>query len=341
MKLELNMAVCGQGALTPNGTGVSSLLSREPWKTTQTASAGNPGSSHPTFRVDLGSDPLKRWQMEPRLRRASPIALYMAEAASQAMAGLGDAPRDRVGIVAALFTGSLAFSQRFFQDVITDGQKFASPAIFPETVFNSPLSHLASILNIPGACYAIVGDESAWVTAILAAAAWLRSGSMDHVLVVGAEEMAPIALNAYAASGWFHPGRSFIPSEGAGALLLRSAKNGDRLIIRTAADGFTYRSRREAASAATACMEMSPVKLPVFHSAQHNWMASLETKATASRKSLPDEQLPYCGEAFTASAAWHTLRAISLLGDAHPGILQPVWGQTQQISSLELSIRRD
>jgi hypothetical protein len=56
------------------------------------------------------------------------------------------------------------------------------------------------------------------------------------------------------------------------------------------------------------------------------------------RVPLPDQ--PYLGEAFTASAAWHTLRALNCLGPNHPGILLPVWGLNHQIGLLELEIRK-
>lgn len=316
MKLNLNLAVCGQGAVTPAGIGVAPLVASEPWKETPMSPVGNPGRTYPTFRVNLQSAALKRWQMEPRLRRASPLAIFMAEAASQALADAGDVPRERIGIVAAFFTGSLVYSQRFFQGIINEGQKFASPSLFPETVFNSPLSHLASILKIPGACYAIVGDESAWVTAIMTAATWLRTGVADRVLVVGAEELAPIALDAYESARWLRPGGGFIPSEGAGALLLREAEDGDRLVIPSAFDGHTYRTRREAAEARAAVMREVP----------------------SSFKIAETDRFPDCGEAFAASAAWHTIRALSLLHTGSPRLFMPVCGRTQQISALEFSL---
>ena len=77
--------------------------------------------------------------------------------------------------------------------------------------------------------------------------------------------------------------------------------------------------------------------LPIFRTAQQNWVGPLETKALANRAIAPD--VPYLGEAFTASAAWHTLRALHAIDSQVPQLLLPVWGLNHQLGLLKL-VRR-
>ena len=101
-------------------------------------------------------------------------------------------------------------SRRFVRD-----KSAASPALFPETVYNSPLSHVASVLGINGAAYAVVGDETAWLEALRVGATWLALDQVDGVVVVAAEEIDIISVEAFALSGWFQKNAAFRPSEGA------------------------------------------------------------------------------------------------------------------------------
>ena len=179
----------------------------------------DPRRTVPVRRVDLGA--LQRWSLEPRLRRASPLALLLADAAQQALAKAPAIPRDRLGLVAALGTGSIALSRRFYTHTLAKGRAQAAPAVFPETVYNSPVSHVAALLGITGACYTLVGDESAWVEALRVAQAWLARETVDAVLVLGGEELDGIALEAYARFGWFR--RGVVATEGAGAVLVGRA----------------------------------------------------------------------------------------------------------------------
>ena len=283
------------------------------------------GATYPACRVDLKQERLARWQNEARLRRASPISLFMVAAARQALDAAGDVDPARVGIVAAYGTGAVVLSRRFFEGVIKNGQRFASPNLFPETVFNSPTSHLAAVLGVAGPCYSVVGDESAWVNAIGVAATWLANGTVEHALVVGAEEFDPIILDAYAKVRWLRRAGRFVPAEGAGALVLRRPRAGEQAGITSWAEGFTYRNAREARRAAAELVRTK--QAGAVRTAAHNWFAEIE------RELLPDAPaLPYHGNAFTASAAWDTVAAL-----ARPGATWlPIWGLNEQCSALLL-----
>jgi hypothetical protein len=258
----------------------------------------------------------------------------MLAAAQQALGAGPEVSRNRLGIVACFNTGAVAATRRFFEGVIKGGQRFASPNLFPETVFNSPTSHVAAVLGVDGPCYSLVGDDAAWVSAIRVAATWLASGWVDHALVIGAVELDPIVIDAFARAGWLPPhGRTgYVPSEGAGALLLRRAGPGETLQIVQLADGFTYRNRNDALGSARECLAQFPVDVVRCHTAQHSWFGRIEERLPG-RKHVT---LPYHGDAFVASAAWNTVAAAELARRERRRILLPIWGLTGECSALLL-----
>jgi len=336
--MNLNLAVIGQGAVTPAGVGIDALLHREP-VATSIASLGMPEKTWPVLRVDLKDPAFARWQREPRLRRASPITFFLVEAAEQTLAGISAADRAKTGLIVAYSAGCVAYSARFFEGIVRQGQKTASPALFPETVFNSPASHVASVLGLNGAAYALVGDETAWITAIETAQVWLKQERVEQVLVLGVEEFDPLVLDAYRSARWLrqqNPANGFLTSEGAAGILVRPAKASDTHTIITARDGFIYRTKKEAKSAAENMLRASANTLPIFRTAQRNWLGTTETALTTNASCVATSNLPYLGEAFTASAAWHTVRALNCLRPDQPRILLPIWGLNHQLGSLEL-----
>src|SRR5207249_6216755 len=128
-------------------------------------------------------------------------------------------------------------------------------------------------------CYSVIGDETAWVSAISVAATWLANGIVENVLVIGAEEFDPILLDAYAAVRWLRRDGRYVPSEGAGALLLRRGE-GPRKVAGIV-EGFRYRNKHEARRAAREVVEAGRAKngasTTAVRSALHNWFADIET----------------------------------------------------------------
>jgi hypothetical protein len=221
--MKIDLAVIGQGAVSPAGMGVDALLHREPVPVS-VAGLGQPDQPWPVLRVDVKDPAFVRWQGEPRLRRASSITFFLVEAAEQALAGVSPADRAETGLIVAFSAGCITYSRRFFEGIVTQGM--ASPALFPETVFNSPVSHVASVLNLNGAAYALAGDETAWVAALQTASIWLQQERVRQVLILGAEEFDPIVLDAYRSARWLrrqNSARGFLASEGAAGILARRA----------------------------------------------------------------------------------------------------------------------
>lgn len=296
--LPISLAILGRGAVTPVGSSIE-VLHTPPADPARESLASDPRRTVSVRRVDLAA--LHRWSLEPRLRRASPLALFLAEAAHQALAAGPAIPRARLGLVAALGTGSIAFSRRFYERMWMKGRVQAAPAVFPETVYNSPVSHVASLLGIAGGCYTLVGDESAWVEALRIAQVWLSRGTADAVLVLGGEELDAIALEAYARFGWFR--RGVVATEGAGAVLVgRFSGAAGEIRIAPASSALSFRSRREQREAWRGMIRDSakPVVLP----------ANVVADSLANELGPEATRLgPDHGFAFTASAAWGFLQA--------------------------------
>ena len=333
--MKTNLAIIGQGAVTPAGIGTDALRTATP-KPQMTAPLGEPKIETPVLRVDLKDPAFARWQKEPRLRRASPMTFFMIEAAEQALRGMAAGDRAQTGLVVALSAGCLVYSRRFFEGILRNGQRSASPALFPETVFNSPGSHVASVLGLNGAVDALCGDESAWISALKTAAIWLRRGRVRQVLVMGVEEFDLLVLDAYRSARWLRqPG--FLASEGAAALLVRAAGASDKLVIARAHEGLPYRTRLEAAFAANELFNGLDATIPCHRTAQNTWMEKLERVATEGRPEFSAAPPPHLGSAFTASIAWETLRAATAL-DAPRGLV-PVWGLNHRVGYLKLENR--
>ena len=319
----LELAICGMGAVLPS----------EVPQQMQGLHAAT--GEHTVLCVDRTREPLATLQNESRVRRASPITLYMLAAAQQALAAAPVISRERLGIIAAFNTGAIVATRRFFEGVVKAGQRFASPNLFPETVFNSPTSHVAAVLGVAGPCSSLVGDDTAWVNGISMAATWLANGLVEHVLVIGAEELDPIAIDAYQRAGWLSPPvrTGFVASEGAGALLLGRAESGKGLRIAQWTEGFTYRQRSEALSSARECLEQFPTDALRCCNAPHNWFHHIEEQLPGG-KTL---SLPYRGDGFVASAAWGTIDAAEAARREGRRILLPVWGLSGQCSALLLA----
>jgi hypothetical protein len=213
------VVVQGLGAVSPAGWGVDALVDACQQRTSLPLKELTcPGYSQPLKACGVPpASPKPAFMSQPRLRRTSAIAQYAVAAALEA---LGDeAARfrngtDRLGIVYCSMSGCVNFSRRFYDETLKDPMT-ASPVIFPETVFNSPASHLGALLGSQSVNYTLIGDPGTFVQGLALAADWLESERVEGCLVVGAEELDWLIAEAF---DLFNPGGKI--SEGAGALYL-------------------------------------------------------------------------------------------------------------------------
>ncbi|MBU6409688.1 MAG: hypothetical protein KGR98_04800, partial [Verrucomicrobia bacterium] len=184
--------VHGTGAVSPAGWGVEKLcgawrenhplpvqeLARPGWDSKLKVRHVPPPATRPEFLA------------HPRLRRSTAVAQYTVAAALEAIGA--DAAEIRsgqlqLGVVVCVLSGGVTYSRRFYEEVLRDPST-ASPLLFPETVFNSPASHLASFINSDALNYTLVGDGGAFLQGLALAADWLADERVNACVVVGAEE---------------------------------------------------------------------------------------------------------------------------------------------------------
>lgn len=170
----------------------------------------------------------------PRLRRSSAISYFSTAAGWAALenAGLKMTPEmaERTALVFAIASGGVIYTRRFYEQIVKQGAKAASPLLFPETVYNAPASHLAALLGLTGLSYTLVGDGSVGLAALKFGEQLLNTTDIEHCVVVGAEEVDGVLCEAYRT--WrltttrprleirAQPARGTLLAEGAGAVVL-------------------------------------------------------------------------------------------------------------------------
>ena len=249
-----------------------------------------------------------------RLRRSSVITQHTVAAALEALgddAAKFQRGEQRLGILVCLMSGCVAYSRRFYEEVMNDPSA-ASPLIFPETVFNAPGSHLAAYLNSPGVSYTLVGDDSAFLQGLAVGAGWLLNDEVDGCIILGAEELDWLIADAMRLFA-----RPTIQAGGAGAVYLRREKSASAVELAAITDAFPFSSGESRSRAAKAMRAQLPPAigrdllslgtqgLPSSDAdeleAWHDWNGS----RVAPRQFL--------GAAFTASAAWQCVAACDML----------------------------
>lgn len=215
--------VRGVGVVSPAGWGVEPF-----WETCvrgvplATTTVLSPGGRE--FRVRKAPVPATRPVVlqHARLRRSGRISQFACAASFEALGGvvpLG-ARKEGFALLVCLMAGCVDYSRRFFDEVLHDAAT-ASPLLFPETVFNAPASHAASILGIEGMADTILGDDGVFLNGLTLAAEWIEDGAARDVLVVSAEEAD--GLTSYAGACF---SRRVALSEGSAAVWL-SREPGD------------------------------------------------------------------------------------------------------------------
>jgi len=217
-----NIFICGTGVVSPAGWGMQPFreaITRG--EALPTKELPRPGHTPLIVRQVPPANPRPSFLAHARLRRTSPIAHYAVSAALEALgtdAAKVTSGTLRLGIIYCALTGCVNYSRRFYDEVLKDPST-ASPLVFPETVYNSPASHLAALIGTTGINYTLVGDPGTFLQGVALAADWLTDNRVDGCLVIGAEEMDWLtagAVNLFS--------RKTIFSDGAGALYLRSSR---------------------------------------------------------------------------------------------------------------------
>jgi 3-oxoacyl-(acyl-carrier-protein) synthase len=236
----------------------------------------------------------------------------------------------RLGIVYCALNGCVNYSRRFYDEVLKDPAT-ASPLVFPETVYNSPASHLAALLGTTAINYTLVGDPGTFIQGLVLAADWLTDNRVDACLVIGAEEMDWLTANAVRLFG-----RKTIFSDGAGVLYLRREPGQHpavQLKAVTSSHLFSHnQNRTEATKLARAELHAMSENallcdglrgLPLADRDEQTAWSDWTGKRTSVKTIL--------GEALMAAAAWQCVAAVDALSqNAYDSASVSVAGTNQQ-----------
>ncbi|MFM8831151.1 MAG: beta-ketoacyl synthase N-terminal-like domain-containing protein [Spartobacteria bacterium] len=326
------VSILSFGISCPGGTSPEALEDFSKWPMESVPEAGGRGLRE-VSRINISAEPVNRWRMKPRLRRASPLSHHLIEAIAQTLEARPEIDPARVGVVGAFFFGCLEYSVRFYKGLSTDGRRFASPILFPETVVNTPLSHVVAELRIGGPVYSQVGDTSCWVSALRTACLWIENGDIDHVIVAGAEEFEAHLLDAFHSLRWFTKRHTLRVTEGAGAILIGRQTPSAIADITRIADGHTFRTRPQARTTGAECLASFDPSIPVFETAT-GWIAETASSLLTNRQKITLIHGPR-REGFTASSAWNIILAAQQ--QEHARVVVPHWGLSQNIAAVEIS----
>ena len=351
----MSLGIAGMGWITPLGSGVDLVWERllqGDEATAEKITEQFGGKPYSVFRVPKAA--LANLPPHPRLRRASLISRFAAAAGFEALQAAGikvdSQNADRIALVLAISNGGVIYTKRFYRDIVEAGAQAASPLLFPETVFNAPASHVATILGITGATYTLVGDSAVGLLAIRMAEDLMMTSALNYCLVVGAEEVDWLLCDAYRrwrllrlappVEPFSEISEGMILSEGAGAVLL--ARHGS-IMIDHIHPGSYYRRRTEAEGVLNRILcDLNQTEIDlVVSSANGTFIDQAECKAL--RQIVPDAFVytpkPAMGESVGAAGLWQVIVGAQAL---HRGELPPVLHGAPtiplRISALRMSV---
>jgi 3-oxoacyl-(acyl-carrier-protein) synthase len=307
--------VRGVGAVSPAGWGVEPLR--------KALAGGTPlpakDLSRPGWERPLRIRQVPALQSRPpflshaRLRRVSPISHYAVAAALEAL-GEDGPEAGRVGIVMCVMSGCVNYSRRFYEETLRDPAT-ASPLIFPETVFNAPSSHLASLLGATGLNYTLVGDPGTFLQGLALAAEWLSHEELEGCLVVGAEEIDWLTADAYRLFS-----HEIILSDGAGAMYLSKQPRAGSVRLLEITDSHLFHDRRSQISAALRMRAELRSDSKDLLCDSRTGVANLDRAEMKAWGSWPGPHLSpktLLGEGLMAAAAWQAVAAADSIRQGH------------------------
>lgn len=107
-------------------------------------------------------------------------------------AGRLEEDRGRMGIIIATGYGATRTTYAFLDSFIADGDNFASPTSFSNSVHNSAVANVSMLLNITGPGLTVSQFEMSVASALITARCWLEEGTVDNVLFGAVDEYCDV-----------------------------------------------------------------------------------------------------------------------------------------------------
>ncbi len=334
------LSLLGAGCVTAFGRDFSAVWKRiQEGKPADLTTMQGPGCPAPVgvYKTPLPEVPDS---IAPRLRRSGTISYFACAAAADAVQSSGPFSGGRTALVYAASDGSVAYTRRFYEDVVAHGT--GSPLLFPETVYNAPASHIAAMLGLDGVVLTLVNDATAGMAALSTASDLIHSGEADRCLVVAAEELDWITCEGYrrwrltassAASG-----HGAVLTEGAVALLLGPPSPARAQILRVHPGRILPRHSNRRRISAQVLAELVDGEMPAV--AVLSSSGSTRQEELSVRECFPGARVlapkRVAGEAFAASSLLQCLCAWRALGPSGKAVV-PVLGWSDQFAGALLS----
>ena len=185
----------------------------------------------PVYEAD--STPLRSFIKPAKLRRIDKFSQLALLGAVQAIDDAGisiSGDNSRIGVVVGTGYGTSTTTFGFLDSVILEGDCFASPTLFSNSIHSSAGANITILLQITGPCLTVSQFEMSTVAALLNARLWLMQETVDVVLFVAVDEINSVL--AYCYLNYFGPNmpagieplnydkQTAIPGEGAVCLVL-------------------------------------------------------------------------------------------------------------------------
>jgi 3-oxoacyl-[acyl-carrier-protein] synthase II len=153
---------------------------------------------YPVYTADPA--PRKGFIAPKKLRRINKYSRLATLAACLALQDAGldiSSQHSNIAVIVASGYGASSTTFKFLDDLVLEGDEFASPTQFSNSVHSSAASHITILLQIQGPCLTVTQFEMSPVAALLNAQTWLREKCVDAVLLGGVDEINPVLLYCY------------------------------------------------------------------------------------------------------------------------------------------------
>ncbi|MCP4363912.1 MAG: hypothetical protein GY800_01220, partial [Planctomycetes bacterium] len=143
---------------------------------------------------------LKEYLKSPKLRRFNKISKLATLATAQALqdANLQISCNDsRMAVVIASGYGTSTTTFDFLDNVILEGDRFASPTSFSNSVHSAVASNITILLSITGPTLTVTQFEMSTVAALLNVRQMLYNDAIDTVLFGTVDEVNPVLAYSY------------------------------------------------------------------------------------------------------------------------------------------------
>ncbi|MBB5119107.1 beta-ketoacyl synthase N-terminal-like domain-containing protein [Streptomyces eurocidicus] len=163
-----SVVVTGIGVVTAGGQDPDAL-----WE--KYRAGVSPGGPYRGLRAaPVEFDP-GRWIPPRERRRMDRLGLLAVAACHEALVHAGLDAHDRVGVVLGTGLGPMRSTEEFYLPVLASGSAAASPAVFPNTVFNAAAGQVAMVLGAKGPTSTVTAGHAAGASALSVAYDLLRA----------------------------------------------------------------------------------------------------------------------------------------------------------------------